>query len=414
MHRHLPGWGFLLALFVLAAARSVEAQAAEDFDVTHEGWNSLTRFVALARAQRVPFDVVQRLDVGTLNPEDALILIGPSEALPSSELTAFLRAGGRIALADDFGHGDSLLQTFRIGRGAPNRSAALSLRGNEELLIARPITGHPLTRGVTALLTNHPQVVYHAELEPIFAFGEHDAVVLAGAVNAGRLVAIGDPSIFIDNMLELAGNRRFVENLFHYLGSAAGGRILLVPPSGTVVGRFGEPGADRPLHDVRVLLERIAEADLPPNALRVGAASLAGLLLFLAAGLLPRASPYARDALFGRPGLEGGFAGRVAWFAKRPGNLAEPMVVYQQEFELELGRILGLPRRARIDDVTTRMKAHPMSAEDVSRATSLWRELESVREEMERGSTGDALPEARFRRLVEGGDALLASLRSPR
>jgi hypothetical protein len=90
------------------------------------------------------------------------------------------------------------------------------------------------------------------------------------------------------------------------------------------------------------------------------------------------------------------------------------MVVYQQELELELGRILGLPRRARIDDVTTRMKAHRMPAEDVSRAMSLWRELESVREEMERGSTGDSLPEARFRRLVEGGDALLASLRGQR
>src|SRR5690606_20633598 len=140
---------------------------------------------------------------------------------------------------------------------------------------------HPLTEGVRALVTNHPAVVHHPDLEPIFSFGERDAVVLAGAVGAGRLVTIGDPSVLINNMLELRGNQRFAENLVDYLAERRG-RLFVITPDAQLVGRYGEPGADRPLHDLRALLERAAAAELPEGALRIVAAALAGILLVLA------------------------------------------------------------------------------------------------------------------------------------
>jgi hypothetical protein len=400
----------LLALALSTIAAGAAAQDA-DYAPDGESWNGLSRFVAIARERSARVEIPARLDVGTLTAEDALIILAPSDELPAASLTELMRAGGRVALGDDFGRGDTLLRTFRIGRGRPNRAEALRLRGNEELLVARPSAGHPLTEGVRALVTNHPMVVYHPDLEPIFSFGERDAVVLAGAVGGGRLVTLGDPSVLINNMLELRGNQRFAENLVDYLDGGRGGRLFVITPGAELVGRYGEPGADRPLHDLRALLERLAEAELPESVLRIMAAAIAGILMVLAAGVLPRSSPYAGAAMFARPSVPGGFAGRVDWFAQRPQNLADPAMVYKLELEIELHRRLGLIAPVSVEDVAARMKARGMRAEDVNGATRLLRELADLREQWERGTSGDALPEARFRRIVASGEALLEKVR---
>jgi hypothetical protein len=403
---------------------AAQIAADDDFEPANREWNGLSALLSLADERDLPVEVVERIDIGTLGADDAVIIVGPREELPAGGLTDFMRAGGRVALADDFGEGDSLLRTFRIGRGRPGSRDALRLRGNDELLVARPVAIHPLTQGVGALVTNHPMIVYHQDLEPIFAFdpapgGARDAVILAGAVGTGRLVAIADPSVLINNMLTLGGNRRFAENLLVYLAGERGGRILLVPPHAEIRGRFGEPGADRPLHDLRAALERLATAELPASAIRVAGAALAGILLVLAAGVLPRSSPYVSAAMFARPSVSGGFAGRVAWFAERPLNLGDPAMVYKQELELELRRLLDLGAavsgartgKIGIDDVGRGMKARGMSEAEIAAMRQLLGELSTLEDEMERGTRGDALPEARFRRLVRTGDALVDALR---
>ena len=416
---HACGALAVLLTLISLSRSGVSAQSGQDFDPANAEWNGLSRFVEIAREDGVALEIVTRLDVGSLRPEDALVVLSPRQDLPAAALTDFMRAGGRVALADDFGHGESLLRTFRIGRGRPNRADALRLRGNEELLVARPVAGHPLTENVSALVTNHPQVVYHQDLEPIFAFGsgeaaQRDAVVLAGAVGQGRLVAIADPSVLINNMLELGGNRRFAGNLATYLlgqsGERSGGTLYLVPPGAVLAGRFGEPGADRPLHDVRAAIEAISRAEIPAGALRIAGAALAGILLVLAAGVLPRSSPYVGASMFARPSVSGGFAGRVSWFAQRPANLGDPAMVYKHELESELRDRLGLPARFGVEELAARMKARGMRSDDVAAARALHGELAQVHEEMERGTRGDALPEARFRRLVQQGDALLSRI----
>src|SRR5687768_11025629 len=195
-------------------AANARAQEGGDEDFATEGgaWNSVSELMQLARDRGITIEVPARLDAGTLSPADALLILSPDEPLPSREITAFLRAGGRVLLADDFGAGDSLLGTFEIGRGPPSTASALKLRGNPALLVARPHGQHRLTREVTALVSNHPAMVYHRELSPIFELHRGEALVLAGAVGEGRLVVLSDPSVLIDNMLELRGNRRFAEN----------------------------------------------------------------------------------------------------------------------------------------------------------------------------------------------------------
>jgi hypothetical protein len=219
-----------IALLVVLGLRAARAGAqttgaSGDFATTNTQWNGLSDLLQVAAEEDAQLVVVSRLDLGTLTPRDGLLVVYPTEAMPTGDLSDYMRAGGRLAVADDFGAADSLFRIFRIGRAEPNPDApsVLRLRGNGELLVARPLTQHPLTEGVGAVVTNHPRVLFHAELEPIFAVGDHDAVVLAGAVGEGRLVAIGDPSLFINNMLALDGNRRFASNLLLYLRGDAGG-----------------------------------------------------------------------------------------------------------------------------------------------------------------------------------------------
>ena len=170
----------LLGLWALGAPAIAAAQA--DFSPTGTEWNGLSELSVIAEEEGLSLEIVDRLDVGTLDASAAVLIVAP-EAEPAVEpLSALLRSGARIAIADDFGASGPLLAAFHIDRHPPLPHRATALRGNEALLIARPFGPHALSARVEALVTNHPQAIHHAELEPIFAFGERDALVLAGAV----------------------------------------------------------------------------------------------------------------------------------------------------------------------------------------------------------------------------------------
>src|SRR5688500_5142295 len=100
-----------LAAIACAASLAIAAPAIaqDDFAPSGGSWNSVSELIQFARDRGVPVEIPDRLDVGTLRPTDSLLILHPNEPIPSREITAFLRAGGRVLLADDFGAGDSLL-----------------------------------------------------------------------------------------------------------------------------------------------------------------------------------------------------------------------------------------------------------------------------------------------------------------
>ncbi len=402
-----------LSVAALAAAVASTAHAQDDgadFAPRGGAWNSVSALMQIARDRGVEPHVVERLDVGTLQPADSLLILHPNAALPASELTAFLRSGGRVALADDFGAGQSLLDAFQIGRGPPSTERALKLRNNDALLVARPVGGHRLTTGVRALVGNHPAMVYHRSLAPIFELAEGEALVLAGAVGSGRLVVLSDPSVLIDNMLELRGNRAFAENLVDYLDDARGGRLSVIGPDARIVGRFGEPGADRPLHDLRASLESVASLELPPLAMRIAALALAAIAAILALGALPRRSPYRSARMFARAPAQGGFVGRVGYFARHPSDLFAPLMVYKLELEAEILRRLSLSGQTLLRDVVSAMRARRMSEQDVEAMRGLLKTLEDLRDRLDRPEPPPRVGPKRFRDLVATGERLLARM----
>jgi hypothetical protein len=399
-------------------ALPASAQDVGDFDPASSDWNGLSDLVVLAGEGA---SVVRDLDAATLTSRDAVILIAPREAPPAEPLIAAMREGGRVVIADDYGAGGPILRAFHIERRAPHDTEdTLRLRGNPQLLVARPAMQHPLTMGVDALVTNHPQIVVHrpdasaadrAPLPPIFEIATGEAVVLAGAVgdepHQGRLVVLSDPSVLINNMLEMRGNRRFAENLIAFVRRPEG-RVLILPPDARIHGRFGESTLTDPLAGLRAVLDEINRASFPPAFLRVLAAGIAVVLLWLAVYVLPKVSPYGSASFATRPAAEGGFVGRVGWYSARAGDLTEPFLVYKFELETELHARLGLAGRASVNDVATAMEKRGLSPSEVQMARALLVELSRTQDVAERNAGDHPIGEARLAAFVQRGDALLA------
>ena len=401
----------LAALAVWFGVSAGRARADTDYDPASDSWNGLSQLVQTARDTGVRVETPRRLDVGTLSARDALLIVYPTTPLPIEGLSGFLKVGGRIALADDYGTGAALLAAYQITRRAPNAATSLRLRGNDALLVARPEGAHPLTEGVGALVTNHPQQVFHRELDPLFSFDRTgSALVLAGAVGQGRLVTLGDPSTLINNMLQFRGNRRFAANLVRYLASGRDGRLILITGATPIVGRFGEPGADRPLHDLRAALERLAAAKLPPIAVQLAAIMLSAILLVVAVTTLPRRTPYDGRGMFARQAHAGGLVGRIDYFRDGKGDFLQPAMVYKFELEGEIVRRLGLTGTTVLRDVLSGLRAGGVPEAQVTVARGLLVELDDLHQRQDRPPGPPRVTAARFGDMVRRGEALLARL----
>ena len=222
------------------------------FEFFNDSWDGASRLVRLAErklgkrrvvvSNELPWDQVQ--------PKDGILILHPQRNLNFGEVSAFLSAGGRLALLDDFGRGDRLLRRFHIERGPTVVTPKESIAGNSKLQVARPVVRkddngtnvrHPTVRNVKRVLTNHPTTLLPekgVELTPVLSIaqengapahlamigviGDAHACGLDGpspAVSAqcGRLFALADPSLFINLMLEFEGNRQFAQGLVEYL-----------------------------------------------------------------------------------------------------------------------------------------------------------------------------------------------------
>jgi hypothetical protein len=220
---------FVVALASIAAPAIASTAWGAAFDPASSDWEGCSELVEVAKNQLGPsrVSVVDELDYEALGATDGLLLLHPQGTYDVDELTAFMKLGGRVAVADDFGDGDRLLDRFKIQRLAPPSDPLQTLRGNPQLPIAAPASSHPIVAEVAQVVLNHPTVVKHADLSPLLRIprsggDQGPEVALAGQVGEGRLVAIGDPSILINSMLRFPGNRAFARNLAEYLLEGAG------------------------------------------------------------------------------------------------------------------------------------------------------------------------------------------------
>ena len=317
--------------------------------------------------------VTTTLDARELRREDGILLVHPTRALDVDELSAFMRAGGRVVLLDDYGTGDSLCARFGIRRvPMPSRPAEM-LRGNPSLAIAEPASAHAVVRDVGRVVTNHATGLEHPALSAVLVVrgeGEPDVLLaVAGAVGQGRLFAVGDSSIAMNDMLRYPGNRALAASLVRYateddVWGKRGGKLYVLVNDFDTVGSFGDDsrvgGAAGAVRRALVdALETLRHDGMPPTAAYLVALAVAlGVVVWTSA----RAARTHRAATprFMRkvPAVaQGGVAGHAAVVAAPGTSRVLAMMELKSALEEDLATRLELDRPPPQDELLARLGA---------------------------------------------------------
>lgn len=365
------GSGWLASLIFLALFCCTGVVWAQPFDLREQGWEGGKGLADLARQELGEHRVIatNRLDWASMTPSDGLLLLHPEVTPDSEELAAFLRAGGRGAVVDDFGVGDRVLARYQIRRVEAPKKPLFALRSNPALALAEPVNEvvagrrggvHPVVAEVDRLVTNHPMGLLHPDLSTVLkirAAGEADiALAVAGQVGKGRLFAMGDPSSMINQMLRYRGNRAFSQGLIRYLvdddsWGTRQGKLIIVSNRFEESGVYGaDSSTSRELREwlrsMRSEIQRVSSEGLPKGvAFALAVACVAGLVGWglSVSGRVYR-PPVPRFAR-GMPLIgQGGVAGRAAVLAAESTHRGLVLLEQKDAFSERLGVLLGMDR----------------------------------------------------------------------
>lgn len=247
----------VIGLAMLSMASPV-VSTTEDFSIFNTGWNG-TSGLAVATYETGNFAPSFRVDAsGTdvtvaelgfgelgLDPAtDAVAVIGPSAPFTAADgqvMGAFVRGGGVLLLADDFGTGNSLLSSMgALSRFSGELVLDLSFDKRPEFPVCYDLRVDPLMVNVTTLQLNHASsivpgagitaIAYSSAASWLDSNGNamYDVdepmgpfpLIARETLGAGTIVLLADPSVLINGMTDYMDNARFSDNLVSYLCSA--------------------------------------------------------------------------------------------------------------------------------------------------------------------------------------------------
>ena len=380
-----------ITLLVVAApclgTLHTSSAGAAPFELNDATWEGCADLLDLARRELGEDRVLvwSTLDWEEVKASDGVLVLHPTNAMDPEEAAAFMKAGGRLAVVDDFGRGEALLSHFKIHRRSLPSQPSAYLRSKPALAIATPamdtdgeeVLGmHPTVAEVEQVVLNHGTGLVHPDLTPVLEVRANRtdpvAVAVAGQIEGdrakGRLFAMGDPSAFINMMLRYPGNRAFAAGVVHYLADGDAteprkGRLFIV------ANNFGERGSFGGVTPLRKTLDRKFEAmvdafnglrqDGFPWWLHILAAGLVALVVLW--WVLKRLSKLYRIRLprFAR-GVplvaQGGLAGHVAVLSTKVAPPALAMLEIRRALGDLLGDYLQMPRDSHADALLQKLE----------------------------------------------------------
>jgi hypothetical protein len=203
-----------------------------DFLHTNPYWNGLSHFPTDINVQ--PYVAASDLVPST----GKVLIVFPYSDFTSQELAtfeSFVRTGGTLVVADDYGQGNQILQ----GLGLQARFSGEVLLDpmvcyrNRWLPKSVRITDDPLMQGINSMVLNHATSLTSVTPQEVlaqsssFSFldsnqnGSLDSKEASGPfpviarvpLAEGQLILISDPSLFVNGVLALADNRILAQNL---------------------------------------------------------------------------------------------------------------------------------------------------------------------------------------------------------
>ncbi len=282
----------LLATVALLLCSSAGAAAAKPgYSLDEDRWSGVGYLLQTAREAKVELEVLHgTVDLKSLRPDDVVLWLYPRGEVPVQQLVRFVWDGGALVVADDQGSAAPLLRAFGVQRLAsgPSRHTTF-FRGLAGLPVVKPKHDreHFLYFNVKQIVANHPAILRGGT--PVYSFetppggpGEH--LVVETSAGRGRFMAIGDPSVFINDMIgrsELHGNKQFAANVMRR-NCSRDCRVKLLLPTVELTGTYHERGG--PLGELPRMFDDAAtllNASLLEASAALGEAPWSWLVVFL-------------------------------------------------------------------------------------------------------------------------------------
>ena len=294
---------------VLAASTSSAA-----FGSYNDAWDGASELREQAQATGAEGEIVRNTSrYASVSPNGTVAVVlspesdyGPRE---TDRLRSFVRNGGTLLVAEDVGqHANGLLSAV----GARARVTGQLLRDEQysyqstALPIAPNISNASLMTGVDKLTLNHGSpvapngaTVLASSSEVAYVDSDRDGelddaeeigtkpVATAESVGDGRVLVVGDPSLFINAMLERSDNLAFVRSVF-----GAHERVLL---------DYSHAGGLPPLSVALLVVRDAPLLQIVVGALGIGVIGLFARYPGVARRLVDRAGPADEPSLASRP-----------------------------------------------------------------------------------------------------------------
>lgn len=205
----------------------------DDFRTDNPFWNGTKEINSI-----IPTSPLTSLAGLPASPQGVTLILIPYldfSLAELKELNNFVRQGGTLILADDYGYGNQVLEYLGLKArfsGEPLLDP-LSNYKNEWFPLIPHLTPSPLTANAERLLFNHATSLIDVEAgetlaqSSSFSFldlnsskswekGEPTGplpVVSCHKLGRGQVILIADPSLFINSMQGMEDNHRFIQNL---------------------------------------------------------------------------------------------------------------------------------------------------------------------------------------------------------
>jgi hypothetical protein len=240
-----------VSLLAISLAGPVVSTTA-DFSIFNSGWNGTSKLAVLTyqtgkfsptftletSGTDIQIAQVSLTDLDLVPETDAVVIIGPTKTFTATEGTIvgeFVRGGGNLLLADDFGTGNSLLASMGATSRFTNLLAMdLAFEKQPEFSVCFDFAPDPLTANVTTILLNYPsslsvnssttQTIARTSVASWLdtngdrrrELGEPNGplpVLARERLGLGDIILLSDPSVLINGMSKNLNNSIFSTNL---------------------------------------------------------------------------------------------------------------------------------------------------------------------------------------------------------
>jgi hypothetical protein len=246
---------FISGFLIFIAAGSPIVLNTSDFSIYNTGWNGCSK-IAVDTYNTGKFLPTFTYDKTTISPvqksftdyeldsmNSTILIIGPQTPFTSDEafyIEHFLKNGGMLLLADDFGTSNSLLNQINASSRFSNELMLdLSFEKSASFVTIFNINNqsHALIENISGFLLNYPSSLIVKEDNLVLAFssemswidknlnGKEDSnedrgpfcVYAVESYGKGEIILFSGPSLLINSMNDQLDNGEFKNNLLRYL-----------------------------------------------------------------------------------------------------------------------------------------------------------------------------------------------------